>query len=62
MENLFSLIAVVIISVLIALLGKNRSIGFGWSLLLCLFLSPLVGLIITLCSKRVNKKEFREEK
>ena len=51
----------IILSALIALIGRNRSIGYGWSFLLCLFVSPIIGLIIILCSKRTNKKEFKEE-
>lgn len=42
----------IVVSALIALLGKNRKIGYGWSLVLCLFVSPLIGLIIILCSKK----------
>lgn len=37
---------------LFALAGRNRKIGYGWSFLLCLFVSPLIGLIITLFSKK----------
>ena len=44
---------------LIALIGKNRKIGYGWSLVLCLFLSPIIGLIIILCSKKKDV-EFSE--
>lgn len=43
---------VILLSALFALLGRNRKIGYGWSFVLCLFLSPLIGLIITLCSKK----------
>jgi predicted membrane metal-binding protein len=46
-----------IICALIALLGINRKIGYGWGLFFCLFFSPLVGLIIILCSKK-KKVEF----
>ena len=47
----------VIISALVALLGNNRKIGYGWSLVLCIFLSPLIGIIIILFSKK-NDVEF----
>ncbi len=54
-------ILIVIIQILCALgigaMGKNRRIGFGWALVASLFLGPLIGLIITLCSKR-NETEF----
>ena len=51
------IIVLVIISALIALIGSNRKIGYGWSLVLCLFLTPIIGLIIILCSKK-NDVEF----
>lgn len=46
------LIPNLIVSLLLALLGRNRKIGYGWSFVLCLVLSPLIGLIIILCSKK----------
>ena len=51
------IIFLVIISALIALIGSNRKIGYGWSLVLCLFLTPIIGLIIILFSKK-NDVEF----
>lgn len=41
----------------IGAIGRNRRIGFGWAFAASLFLSPLVGLIIALCSKK-NGTEF----
>lgn len=52
----------VIIAALVALLGRNRKIGYGWSFLLCLFLSPIIGLIITLNSKKVDSVDFVDVK
>ncbi|MEA4840234.1 MAG: hypothetical protein VB110_04420 [Bacteroidales bacterium] len=46
------LILLAIIAALVALLGRNRKIGYGWSFVLCLFLSPIIGLIIILFSKK----------
>ena len=40
------------LAALVGQLGKNRRIGFGWSFALSLFLSPIIGLIITLASKK----------
>ena len=57
-EGLFSLVILIIICALIALLGHNRKIGYGWSLFLCIFLSPIIGIIIILCSKKNNNREF----
>jgi len=59
MEKLFFL---AIISALVALLGSNRKIGYGWSFILCLFLSPLIGAIIILFSKKVNSVDFVDVK
>lgn len=65
MEGIVFFIVRVIIAVLIAQLGKKRKIGFGWSLALCV-ISPLIGLIIILCSKKkdvdfvdVDKDEYK---
>jgi hypothetical protein len=52
MEQFAVLIVAVIISALVALIGKDRKIGYGWSFVLCLFLSPIIGLIIILFSKK----------
>lgn len=61
MEGLFILLVAAGLAALIGQLGKKRKIGFGWSFALSLFLSPLIGLIITLCSKK-NDVEFIEVK
>ncbi len=52
------LLILVVISALVALLGRNRKIGYGWSFVLCLFLSPIIGLIIILFSKKVDSVDF----
>jgi len=52
------IIAFVFFSILVGQLGKNRKIGFGWSLVLSLLLSPIIGLIITLFSKKNSDVEF----
>lgn len=57
MEQGAPLIFGIIISALVALIGKNRKIGYGWSFVLCLFLTPIIGLIIILFSKK-NDVEF----
>ena len=33
-------------------LGRKRQIGFGWSFFFCLFLSPIVGFITTMLSRK----------
>lgn len=37
----------------IAKSGKNRKIGFGLSFFLCIFLSPIIGGVITMLSPKV---------
>lgn len=49
---MIGIIAFLIFSLLVGLLGEKRKIGFGWSFVLSLFLSPIIGLIITLFSKK----------
>ena len=56
----FALLA--ILSALVALLGSNRKIGYGWSFVLCLFLSPIIGVIIILFSKKVDSVDFVDVK
>ncbi len=38
-------------AMLVGIIGSNRRIGFGWSFLLSLIFTPLIGLIITLFSE-----------
>ena len=60
MDDLFARLMInVVMCLLIATLGRNRKIGYGWSLFWCLFLSPLIGLIIILCSKK-KEVEFHD--
>jgi len=35
-------------------LGSKRKIGYGLSAIACLFLTPVIGLIITLSSKKIE--------
>lgn len=51
-----------LLSVGIAFLGEKRKIGYLGSLLICILLSPLIGLIITLLSKEKtesNKHKYK---
>ncbi len=52
MEQFVMLVVFVVISLLVGKLGSKRKIGFGWAFALSLLLSPLIGLIITLISKK----------
>jgi hypothetical protein len=42
-----------------AYLGSKRKIGYTWSLIACLFLTPLIGVIITLVSPKLE--EYKKE-
>lgn len=54
-QVIINLLYAAIIPSLVALFGKDRNIGYGWSFLLCYFYSPIVGLIIMfLLSKRIE--------
>lgn len=46
----------ILLSIVIAIEGKNRRIGFWWGLIACLLLSPLIGLIIVLLSEKKTKQ------
>ena len=50
---IFGLSAGILFDVLIGLLGSRRNIGFGWAFLASVFLTPFVGLIITLLSDQL---------
>lgn len=52
------IIILVILAALVALLGKDRKIGYGWSFVICLFLSPIIGVIIILFSKKNKTIDF----
>lgn len=49
---LFGLFSGCLLAVLVGFLGRERNIGFGWSFVLSLIFTPLVGLIITLLSDK----------
>ncbi|MCK4638426.1 MAG: hypothetical protein KAT33_03305 [Bacteroidales bacterium] len=38
-------------------IGKSRKIGTEWSFFFCMVLSPVIGIIITLVSTKINKSE-----
>ncbi len=45
---IFGIITSSLVSVLVGLLGARRKIGFGWSYLISVVTTPLIGLIVTL--------------
>lgn len=44
----------IVLSFVIASYGDKRKIGFGVALLVCLFLSPLIGFVCVALSERKN--------
>lgn len=52
MEVFLFIIARVIISFLLGQMGAKRDIGFGWSFAFSFIISPIIALIIILCSKK----------
>lgn len=47
---------------LVANAASKRKIGFGWSLVACIFLSPIIGGIITFISPKILPSESEVEK
>lgn len=54
-------IAIIFAFIIAGTLGTKRKIGFGWSLAACLLLSPILGLIITLCSEKLPEGQESTE-
>jgi len=42
----------IVLSLLFASLGRSRKIGFGRAFLICILLSPLIGLLVVLISEK----------
>lgn len=49
----FALLSGCFLAALVGMLGRRRTIGFGWPFLLSLIFTPLVGLIIVLLSDKL---------
>lgn len=60
METVLLLLFHVITSALVALLGRNRKIGYAWSFVVCLVLSVFIGVIIILFSKKNDEVDVVE--
>lgn len=56
---LFGLLGGCLLSVLIGMIGASRRLGFGWSFLISLLFTPLVGLICVLLSDPLPQNEPR---
>jgi hypothetical protein len=57
---LFGLLSGSLLAVLVGILGSKRNIGFGWTFLISLVFTPLVGLICALISDPLPQDEPRE--
>jgi len=60
------ILVIFIINLLIAFtiahfLGSKRKIGFGWSFFFCIFLSPIIGLLITMLSSKDFDKIYNSK-
>ena len=57
--GIFGIICSLVLSFIIANAGAKRQIGFGWSLFLGVWLTPIVSLIAVLLSDRLQPDEYR---
>lgn len=55
---LFGIVSSLVLSIIIANAGAKRQIGFGWSLFLGFWLTPIVSLIAVLLSDRLKPDEY----
>lgn len=51
----------IVFSFVVALVGTDRKIGFWGSFLVSIFLSPLIGLIVTLVSKNKEDEAYKKK-
>ena len=56
---IFGLLTGSLLSVLVGLVGSRRRIGFGWTFILSVIFTPLIGLIFTLISDPLPEGERR---
>ena len=52
-----SVVIFILFSLGVSLLGKKRHIGVKWAFILSFFLSPIIGLIIVLFSKKISSEK-----
>lgn len=50
----------IVFSVIVAILGSSRRIGFGAALFVSILLSPVIGFIVVICSQRKSNIEFQK--
>lgn len=42
---------------LVGVIGSHRRIGFGWAFLISVIVSPIIGLIVTLCTPKLPNRD-----
>lgn len=56
---IFGILSGSLLSILVGILGSRRKIGFGWTLLISLIFTPLLGLVAVLLSDELPEGERR---
>lgn len=56
---IFGLLSGTLFAVLVGILGASRKLGFGWSFILSLLFTPLLGLLFVLISEPLPTGERR---
>lgn len=56
---IFGLLTGSLLSILVGIIGSGRSIGFGWTFLISVVFTPIVGLIVALVSDPLPAGEKR---
>lgn len=56
---IFGIVSGSLLSILVGIIGSGRRIGFGWSFLISLVFTPIVGLIVALVSDPLPAGEKR---
>lgn len=56
---IFGLLSGCLLSVLVGMIGSSRRLGFGWSFLISIISTPLVGLLCVLLSDPLPNSEPR---
>ena len=54
---IFGLLGGCLLAVIVGLIGSRRRIGFGWAFLLSAVFTPLLGLIVTLCTPKLPNRD-----
>lgn len=57
--TLFGALSGCLLSVLVGVIGSRRRIGFGWTFLISLIFTPLVGLIVALLTDPLPGEDRR---